>query len=380
MTSTSSSAPHSTGRLTSLDAMRGFTMMSMVLVNNPGDWGNVYSPLLHVSWHGCSFTDLIFPFFLFIVGVAMPFSFERRIAEGGRDSLFPKIVRRTLILFGIGVLLSVFPRILIDPNALDHFRIPGVLQRIALCYFAVSIITLYLGMAGRIAAGVALVVLYWLGMAFFPVPGYGAGIYEPEGNLCWWLDNLLLFGFTWRHVPAEGFDPEGVWSTLTAIVTTLLGYFAGLWLRSQHEPHRKLVGLFIAGNLAMLLAYCLTPIMPINKQLWTVPYMLLTAGLAVHCLAMFYYFIDIRGYNRGLTPLLIFGSNAIFAYVLSMAGSSVLDSIQVGDISLKAWIFQNAFLPWASPINASLAMGLAYTLFCMAVTGILYYKRIFIRI
>jgi predicted acyltransferase len=368
------------GRLVSVDAMRGFTMMMMILVNNPGSWGHVYPPLLHAAWHGCTPTDLVYPFFLFIIGVVMPFTFERRLTQSGRAGLLVKVFRRSAILFMIGFALGAFPTFLWDPSSLLDARWPGVLQRIALCYLFVSLIVLYAGPAARWAIAVGLMLVYWLGMAFFPVPGHGAGVYEPVGNLCWWLDNQLLFGHTWEGAPAAGFDPEGVWSTLTAVVTTLLGYFAGQWLRNPIDPYRKLVGLFLSANIALLLAYCLTATMPINKHLWTTSYVCLTAGLAVHCLAMFYWWIDVRGNRFGVTPLLVLGMNAIFAYVVASLAGDMLVTIPVGEVSLKKWIYAHIFLPWASPKGASLAMGLCFVAFCWAVTWILYAKRIFIRV
>lgn len=363
------------GRLLSLDVMRGLTMMSMVLVNNPGSWSHVYPPLLHASWHGCTFTDLIFPFFLFMVGVAMPFSFEKRLAQGvNPNALLPRIFYRTAILFGLGMLLGIIPRIFHTPiETLESIRILGVLQRIALCYLAVSLMVLYLKTTGRIIAGAALILVYSLGMWFFPVPNYGANVWEPTGNLCWWIDSQLLAGHTWDS-PSEGFDPEGIWSTLTAIVSTLFGYFAGVWIRSSVEAYRKLSILFLFGFLSMTAGYCLSPLMPINKYLWTPSYLFLVTGLALFTLGFLYYVIDMRQWQKGLTPFLVFGTNAIFAYTLSSAGAAFL-----GYYGIKSWVFQTVYLSIASPINASLLYGLSYVLLTGLITCILYRKKIFLR-
>lgn len=374
------SLPLRGGRLVSVDAMRGLTMLSMILVNNPGNWSHVYPPLLHAVWHGCTPTDLVYPFFLFIMGVVMPVTFERKLSASGRSGLLVKVLRRSAILFLIGFGLGAFPNFFWDPASLLDARWPGVLQRIAVCYLLVSLIVLFLPPAMRWGMAAGLMVIYWLGMAFIPVPGHGAGVYEPVGNFCWWLDNQLLFGHTWKGAPAEGFDPEGIWSTLTAVVTTLLGYFAGQWLLRPGEAYRKLVGLFVAANVLLVLAYCLTALMPVNKHIWTTSYVCLTGGLATHCLAMFYWWIDVRGRRWGVSVLLVFGMNAILAYVLASVLGDTLSVIPVGRESLHEWLFRSLFLPWFSPRGASLAMGLCFVAVCWCVMWMLYRRRIFVRI
>ena len=355
-------------------------MMSMILVNNPGDWSTAYAPLLHAEWNGCTFTDLIFPFFLFMVGVAMPYSFAKRLGEGReRKSLITQVLRRSLIIFALGFLLNLLPRF-----DFATVRVPGVLQRIALCYFFASCIVIGLPEYGRRWAALGLCAVYWIGMKWIPVPGYGAGLFEPVGNLCWWIDNHLLFGRTYRWAPAEGFDPEGVFSTLPSIVTTLLGYFTGTWLRSERGAKSKLKGLFVGGVACYLASYVPSFWMPVNKNLWTVPYMLLTGGFALHFLGTFYFVIDMLGYRRFLPPMLGVGSNAIFIYVGSSACAGLLSYIRIGEgeaaISIKSLIVQNLFAPWLSPINASLAYGLTYVLLWTCVAYVLYRKRIIIKV
>lgn len=317
-----------------------------------------------------------------MVGVAMPFAFEKRLASGtSANTLLPKVIKRTAILFLIGYLLGAFPRFIWEPSyLLFEARIPGVLQRIAICYFVVSLAVLYLNTLGRIIFGFSLLIIYWLAMAFFSVPGYGSGIYEPYGNFAWWLDNQLLFGRTWPHVPAKGFDPEGLWSTLPAILTTLMGYFTGQWIRLDKQQYERLAIMLISGALLLGLAYSLSVFQPINKQLWTIPYVFLTSGLALIFLSIFYYIIDIKGWKTGTTPLLVFGTNAIFAYVLSSAGAAILNAIQVNNQSLKSYIFDTFYLSWLSPINASLLMGLTYVLVCFLIIFVLYKQRIYIRV
>lgn len=367
-------------RLVSLDVMRGFTMACMILVNNPGSWSVIYEPLKHAKWHGWTPTDLVFPFFLFIVGVAMPFAFEKRLQNGNRFSLMAKVLQRTSVLFLIGFLLGVFPNVIWNPSILLEARWPGVLQRIAICYFFTSLIVTFLPNTGRWIIAAVLLIVYSAGMFFYVVPGHGAGVFDVMGNFCWWLDNQLLQGHTWSGAPAKGFDPEGVWSTLPAITTTLFGYFTGQLLRSSADAKEKLLRLFLSANISLILAYLVSLSMPINKQLWTVSFVLLTAGLAIHLLAMLYYVIDIRKYRWGLIPFLILGTNAIVAYILSSLLGDLLSIIPVGESNLKAWLFKDVFSSFLSPINASLVMAVCMVLVCTSLTSILYFRRIFVRI
>ena len=367
-------------RLLSLDGMRGLAMAGMILVNNPGSWSAVYPPLLHAKWHGCTPTDLVFPFFLFIVGVAMPFSFEKRTETGGRWKLMLKILQRTAVLFLIGFLLGVFPEVLWQPSVLLEARWPGVLQRISIAYFFVSLIVIFLPNAARWLVAFILLVVYSLGMFLYPVPEYGAGVFDVIGNFCWWLDNQLLIGHTWKGAPAKGFDPEGVWSTLPAIVTALFGYFTGQQLMTRKDRMPMLVHLFIVANLSLVLAYFVNLAMPINKQLWTVSFVFLTAGLAIHLLSMFYYSIEVRGNRHGIWPLLVFGSNAIFAYVLSSLLGDVFSSLKVGEMSVKGWLYEKILCSWLSPMNASLTFALCMVLVCLSITSVLHLNRIFIRV
>lgn len=366
MAESNSNSSRTSGRLASLDAFRGLTMMSMVLVNNPGNWDHVYPPLLHADWHGCTFTDLIFPFFLFIVGTSMAFSFSKRLREGGRTHLYIQLIRRSLIIFALGLILNLLA--MLDG---DTMRIPGVLQRIALCYFFVGWMVLNLNTFGLWTAGFALLLIYSIGMLWIPVPGHGAGVFDPVGNFCWWLDTMILQGYTWQYAPVAGFDPEGVWSTLPAIVTTLLGYKAGLALRSDRPHHDKLIDVFTSANVCLIVCYLTTAIMPVNKQLWTVPYVLLTAGLAFHALGMLYYWVDLKGCRLGLTPALVYGSNAIFIYV----GSSIGGAIWNSNHSVYA-----IWASWFSPKNASLITGLVYVALWLGIAAILYRKRIFMKV
>ncbi len=370
----------SSERLISLDAFRGITIMGMILVNNPGSRSHVYPPLCHAEWHGCTFTDLIFPFFLFIVGVAMSFSFAKRASQTESNvPLIKHIIRRALILFALGLFLNWFP--FFD---IDHGRIPGVLQRIAVCYFFAAWIIMWLKPRVQWIVTFFLLAIHWIGLTSIPVPGYGAGVLEAQGNLCGYIDSILLKGHTWVYAPAAGFDPEGIFSTLTALATTMFGVFTGNWLRSDRGKESKLIGLFVVANVGMVIGYILTIWMPLNKNMWTVSYVFFTAGLALSFLAMCYWLIDLRHLYRIATPFVIFGSNAIFVYVLSSVAAKLMYLIKLqsvtGEISLYLWLYQNLFKPWAGDMNGSLIFAITYVLIWLGVTYLLYRKKIFIKI
>src|SRR5262245_15973632 len=273
----------STGRLISLDVFRGLTIAGMVLVNNAGNWNAVYPPLLHASWHGWTPTDLIFPFFVFIVGVAIPLAFEKRKAIGGSQrDLQLKILRRTLIIFGIGLMLNAFP---FTMENLTHLRIPGVLQRIALCYFFAALIFVKTKVRTQAIIAAALLIVYWLAMKLIPAPGFAAGDLTMEGSLASWVDRTLLAGHTYRPL----YDPEGLLSTVPAVATALFGVLAGQWLMQKREPLEKIAGLFAVGALCVITGYVLNWGFPINKALWTSSYVMFTGGLALQLLALCYW-------------------------------------------------------------------------------------------
>lgn len=349
----------SSPRLLSLDAFRGATIAAMILVNNPGDWGHIYPPLRHAEWNGCTYTDWIFPFFLYIVGVAMTYSFARQV-ELGADSrrLFLKIARRATIIFGLGLFLNGFPYF-----HLDTLRIPGVLQRIAICYLVCSFIMLNASIRAQVTWLVGFLVAYWVGMQFLPVPGVGAGVLEPDRNFSNWLDSVLLPGHMWSFT--KTWDPEGVFSTLPAFSTTLFGVLAGHWLRSEQSREAKTAWMFVAGNLMVLVGLVVGIWLPINKSIWTSSYSVYTAGWATIVLATSYWLIDVQGYRRMAHPFVIYGTNAIAAYVLSGVVARLLGEIKVAGtdgrlIPLKLAIFQSVYLPVATPVNASLLFAVTF--------------------
>jgi predicted acyltransferase len=359
VSSMTSHAPQ--GRLASLDAFRGATIAGMILVNNPGSWSHIYPQLGHAEWDGWTFTDWIFPFFLFIVGVAMMYSFAKR-KEQGADTrkLMLTVVRRSAIIFALGIFLNGFP--FFDFSTI---RIPGVLQRIAVCYLIASFIALRWDMRGQVYWTIGLLVSYWVAMMLIPVPGIGAGSLAKGANLAAYIDSMVLNGHMWSVT--KTWDPEGILSTVPAIATTLLGVLTGAWLRSDRSREDKTGWMFVAGMGLLLLGAILDMWMPINKNLWTSSYTIFMAGWALVCLATFYWLIDVKGYQRWAKPFVIYGMNAIAVFVLSGIVARILTLIKVAgpdgtETTLKNAIFQSVFLSIASPINASLMFAIVFVL------------------
>lgn len=337
-------------RLLSLDAFRGLTMAAMVLVNNPGTWVAVHPPLRHAAWHDLTPTDVVFPFFLFIVGVAIPLSLDGRPTSVA----LVRVVRRALVIFGLGLLLNAVPDF-----DWATVRIPGVLQRIAVCYLVAAVV--FLAASWRAQAGVAAALLlgYWAAMTLVPVPGYGAGDLRPEANLAAWIDRAVLGPHIWRA--GRVYDPEGLLSTAPAVATVLSGVLAGQWVTGDRTPTTKLFGLTLAGALALALGAEWGHWFPVNKALWTSSYAVLTAGLALLAFAACYWAIDVCGWTRWARPFAIFGVNALALYFLSTLGAITLARVRLdGGPPLQSILYERAFAPWLSPANASFAYAVAY--------------------
>ena len=355
-------------RLVSLDVFRGITMAAMVVVNTPGDWDTVYAPLLHAPWHGWTPTDLIFPFFLFIVGVSITLS--KRSASVG------SILRRAAVILGVGLFLSGFP-----PFDLATWRIPGVLQRIAVCYAAAGV--LYTrsrrpAVIGAVAA--ALMLGYWLVMRLVPVPGGTAGDLSPDGNLGAFIDRALMLGHLWKPT----WDPEGLLSTIPAVATTLFGILAGLWIGGNAPPARKAATLALAGAGALAVGQAWGVLFPINKSLWTSSYVMFSAGAGALFLALCYWTIDVKGWRWWTKPFVILGVNALALYALSslLAGALARIHVNLDDgraVSLSSLIYTSAFEPLASPKNASLLYALANLAVLFVILLWMYRRRIFLR-
>ena len=367
--------PSDAQRLVSLDVFRGITIAGMVLVNNPGTWQHIYWPLRHAEWDGWTPTDLVFPFFLFIVGVAIPLAFGNRL-ESGRSTrdLYVKIVKRTLIIFGIGLFLNAFPYF-----GLSDLRIPGVLQRIAVCYFFASIIFLNTRVAAQVAITIGLLLFYWILVSLVPAPGYAAGDLTKEGSLPSFVDRVV-FGPNHVWQQAKVYDPEGLLSTIPAIATAMIGVLTGSWLRTEKTRYEKAAGMFVAGAVCVAIGWGWNSFFPINKALWTSSYTLFTGGLALQFLALCYWLIDIKAYRKWAKPFEVFGMNAIALYVGAGLMAELFGVIRIQGTPLGGWIYRNAFASWASPVNASLAFAISFVLVWLLLMWILYRRRIFLKV
>jgi predicted acyltransferase len=376
-------------RLISLDVFRGITIAGMVLVNNPGTWGAIYSPLEHAEWNGWTPTDLIFPYFLFIVGVAIPLALGKRVEEGGitKDVYF-KIIRRSLVIFLLGIFLAAFPFYDFAKGTwidLSLLRIPGVLQRIAVCYLITAIIFVNTNWKQQAAIAVVLLFLYWALMTLIAVPGCEITTFNDKAcNLAAYLDRALL---TENHMwkASKVFDPEGILSTMGAVATTLAGVLCGHWLKTKRDDLDKVAGLFFFGVTLTALGWCWHLVFPINKSLWTSSYVVFTAGTALCLLAFCYWLIDIKGYTKWTKPFVIFGVNALALFVGSGLMARLLGIIKVPGsegnfVPLQRSIFENLYLAIASPINASLLYAISFILVWLFLMWLLYRKKIYIKV
>jgi predicted acyltransferase len=368
----------SSHRLLALDVFRGLTIAGMIVVNTPGTWTHVYPPLLHAEWHGWTPTDTIFPFFLFIVGVSMAISFARRRSQGAaRHGLLLHSVRRGLIIFGLGLALNLLSLILFHR---EHLRIPGVLQRIGIVYLLASAIYLLLPRRGVIATTIVLLLGYWALMTLVPVPGYGVGRFDREGNLAAYVDRALLGAHTWK----PGWDPEGPLSTIPAIATTLLGALAGEWLVSPLVKH-KIAGLVAGGGIAVVVGALWGRVFPINKNLWTSSYSVFMSGLAAIFLALCLWVVDVKGWKAWARPFEWLGRNPIAAFVASTLVTILMLAVKLPGPdgkprSLYATIYRTVFDRFVDPRLGSLLFALSYLAIWVAVFGLLHRRKVFIKI
>ncbi|MCF0057593.1 acyltransferase family protein [Dyadobacter sp. CY356] len=420
-------------RLISLDVLRGLTIILMTIVNNPGDWGHVYSPLLHAEWHGCTPTDLVFPTFLFIVGVSVVLATPQKILN---VNSFQKIITRTLRIFCLGMFLYFFSKIQafgLEGLSLLGFRliltavivvalfsdydkklqlfvalavfvimmvlafagfkdyetvrIPGVLQRIAIVYFIVSILYLKTNWKTQAIFGVIVLLTYWALMALVPVPGVGEPNFEKGTNLAAWLDNYLLPGHLW--VTSKTWDPEGILSTLPAIGTGIAGLLAGTLLTSSFSKDKKALYLLIGAISGIVIGLIWNMVFPINKALWTSSYVVYAGGIASLCLVILYYIIDVLGISGWTKFFVIFGVNPMVVFFFSGIIPRVLSGIKVAypndpahePIGLQAYFYDFLLSPlFSDPINASLAYALAYLTLWFVILYILYKKKLVFKV
>jgi predicted acyltransferase len=361
----------------SVDVLRGIAVAAMVIVNNPGSWTDGYPFLAHSDWDGCTLADLVFPLFLFVVGISITLSVGARRDRGeAATGVAAGILRRAAFLFALGLLLNGFPHL-----DLATLRIPGVLQRIALCYLFAALLALKTTTKGQGVAAVSLLSAYWMLMTLVPVPGHGAGVLNEQGNLAGYLDDLFLRG----HLYREGFDPEGMLSTMPAVTTTLFGVLAGRWMTSRRGASARSLGLVAAGGLALVAGMVMDTWFPINKQLWSSSFAVFTAGAAAVAYGLCYWLIDVKSVRLWAAPFFALGTNALAVYALSRLVASLLESVHVRSgpgmsDGLRLYLFEHLFLPWAGSQGGSLCFAIAYLMAWLSAMTLLYRRRIFIRI
>ena len=389
-------------RLLALDVFRGLTIAGMLLVNDPGSWDHIYPPLEHAAWFGWTPTDLIFPFFLFIVGITTYLSMSSRRERGDGDAeLVPQILRRGALILLVGLLMTGFPYhvfylslpggLVFDSRTahldLAHWRFTGVLQRIALCYTFGALLTLRTTVKQQVIILAALLYGYWFAMTLIPVPGRGIGalvLSIPDGSLAAWLDRAIL-GTNHMWVGSKSWDPEGILSTFPATGTVILGALTARWLQSERPLSERLTALFAAGALAMMTGLMWHWSFPIAKNIWTSSYVLFTGGCAAVSLATCMWLIDVEHVKWWTKPFLIYGLNPLVAFVASgFLGRLVYTLIKIptaaGLVPLQAAIFENVYSGWLDPRDASLLFALSWVALFLFFTWVLYRKNIVVKL
>ena len=395
-------------RLVSLDVFRGITIAGMLLVNTPGTWSAIYAPLRHAEWHGWTPTDLIFPFFVFIVGITTQLSVSARRERGDDEaSIRRQILKRGGLIFLFGLLLNGFPFFTWGPmpdgagfldrviDRLEHWRIMGVLQRIALAYVISALIATRASIRVQVGITAAILVGYWIVMTALPVPGTGgtrgaALLDDPAGNMAAYWDRVFLdwsrFGMG-NHLWTNSltWDPEGVLSTTGAVATALLGNLAGRWIASQRPLGARVTGLAAGGAIATIVGFAWGWVFPINKSLWTSSYVVFTAGVACLTIAAIMWLVDIRQWRGWVKPFVVYGVNPLIAFVGSGIMARLIYSIIKVDyngatVSLQSAIYQGAFASWLAPKNASLGFALAFVALWLGILWFLYRRRIIISV
>ena len=419
-------------RLISLDVFRGLTILLMTIVNNPGDWGHVYPPLLHAEWHGCTPTDLVFPFFIFIMGVAVPLAMPDKFYDG---TTFNKILVRSLRMLCLGIFFNFFGKIQLfglegiplligrlvitiavgyalmgtftskvknilafsilfiylflaysGIEAYSDVRLPGVLQRIAIVYFVVSLLYLKTSQRTQIITGIVLLLSYWAIMTLIPVPGIGEANLDKGTNLASWLDSVLLKGHMYRGTVT--WDPEGILSTIPSIVNGIIGLLIGQVLQADTIKIQKAQRMGIIGTILIFFGLIWDIVFPINKSLWTSSYVLYTTGLATVFLTILYYTIDIANYKKGFKPFLIWGVNPMIVFFTSQIIPQALVMIQFKNphnpeeqINLLSYLYNFGIAPFFSnPMTASLAGALVYVCIWTFILWIFYRNKLIFKV
>ena len=359
-------------RLLSLDAFRGFTVAAMILVNYPGSWSDIYDPLQHAEWNGLTPTDLIFPFFLFIVGVSIAFSYTKLLNSATPlKSVYYKLIFRSIKIFSVGLLLNLIPEF-----DFANLRYAGVLQRIAIVFLICGFLFLKTGWKTQLITGISILVCYWVAMRFMPTPGYNVAQLEPGINLAAWVDQQFLPGKLWN----KNWDPEGILSTIPAVVTTILGMITGTVLLSEKTWEQKLNYLFAGGFILAIIGVICSWDFPINKNIWSSSFVLVTAGLALLTLSSLILLVDVLRYKAWAKVGVIFGLNAVGIYVLSSILGQLFYGLNVGDGSLSRHFLTLLTSIGAGAKFASMMVALVFVAINFIPAYILNQKKIFIKL
>jgi predicted acyltransferase len=362
----------------SLDVFRGATIAAMILVNNPGNWNAVFPQLLHANWNGCTAADVVFPFFVFIMGCAMPFAFERHRGRMSDAGFVVRVLRRGLTLVALGLMLNA---VLVAPH-FAAIRLPGVLQRLGLAYIGAAFLVRYTSPWTQGAVAALLMLIHWALMTLVPFAGYPAGTLTPNHNLAGYIDRWV-FG---THTLTASSDPEGLLATLPTVSTALLGSLAGEWLQHQANSVRRCYGLAFGGVVAVSLGYAWSLIWPMNKSLWSGSYALVTVGLAALTLSICFYVVDVKGSRNWARPLVWLGVNPLAVYALSELTGHLIERPMInsstGRMALKDWLFWRHVVPLVGDAGAawsSLAYAACFTAIWILVAGLLYKRGALLR-
>jgi predicted acyltransferase len=377
----SSSTSAIADRFTALDVFRGLTICFMIIVNTSGNGATTFWPLKHADWNGFTPTDLVFPSFLFAVGNALSFVMKR-MDKMKQSEVLMKILKRTVLIFGVGYLMYWFPFFKLDAQShlvlspISQTRIMGVLQRIALCYGIVALMIYYLGHKKTVVLGVIFLFAYWAVLALF---GTSGAEYTKTGNAVLRLDTWL-FGTNHLYM-GEGFpfDPEGILSTLPALFNVIGGYVVGRYIQKKGKSYDMLAKLLLAGFALLFIAYCWNPLFPVNKKLWTSSYALLTVGLDCIILSAIMYVMDFQGKTKGSYFFLVTGRNPLTIYLMSELGATLLWLIHIDGTPLYSWLYIHVFSN-AGAYFGSLLFAIGWMLTCWLVGYILDKKKIYIRL
>lgn len=381
------------GRLLSVDIFRGITIAGMILVSNHGDKDNAFPSMLHAEWHGWTPTDLIFPFFLFIVGISMVMSFDKQMQAGKRQTAIMKAATiRGLKIYALGAFLGVFYYNFYDPSfnwwveRVEGIRFMGVLQRIGIVFILTAAIVLVTGLRGRIAALSAALIGYWALMTYVPytLPNgeTAIGLWDYANNFAAAMDHYILGSnhTYFRNTEPFAFDLLGVVSTITAVATCLSGVLVGMVLQSGRTNEQNVKLLVLGGVIAIVLGNLLNPIVPINKPIWTSSYVIMSSGFAMLSLGALIWLVDMKGFKRWAAPFVVYGANSIAFYMLSGVVGKTLGMIRFDGTSAKTILYQNTMEPLFNPAFASLAFGLMMLAIYYVVMNMMYKRNIFWKV